>query len=318
VGVGELARLGGIAEILEAGLLRENEELIKANAAAGLAAPPSFDGPVTSAVTTDVLATVLLSTLERLGVAAVLETPLSLSFSLDPSGRTVAGIVTPGFFLPNPVVKDYLIVVLQLWNALRITTAEQRARVDGGAYVLSDDDVEDLLSVLGKLTTPAYRDCQGRQEFNNVNDKFQDENGDFIVNLDCCNNNCEQQCPCYEDVRPRVCCENPCIDGALPLLTKCGLKYKKQLQHGITLVNPCQVIYPNPCPTQEEINVGARRSVSVKGYNKKYSFQEQLLLLKSNAYANSVNTYDCNRFVKVNNQVRCQPRTGTCPTNNCF
>ena len=152
--------------------------------------------------------------------------------------------------------------------------------------------------------------CQGGQEFNNDHDKFRDENGDFIVNLDCCNNNCEQQCPCYEDVRPRVCCENPCIDGALPLLTKCGLKYKKQLQHGITLVNPCQVIYPNPCT--------ARRSVSVKGYNKKYSFQEQLLLLKSNAYANSVNTYDCNRFVKVNNQVRCQPRTGTCPTNNCF
>ena len=30
--------------------------------------------------------------------------------------------------------------------------------------------------------------CQGGQEFNNDNDKFQDENGDFIVNLDCCNN----------------------------------------------------------------------------------------------------------------------------------
>ena len=186
-----------------------------------------------------------------------------------------------------------------------------------------------------------------------------DEDKEGIVNLDCCNNTCNtcntHDCCCVDPVRPKKCCANPCIDGALPLLTKCGLKYKKQLQHGLTLVNPCQVFYPNPCVKLDEDGnivphddgnvknidnngnvidtvVGGkvtvpRQSRQVKSYNKKYSFNDQLLLLKSNAFAKSANTYNCNRWVKerVKNdqtgeyytQTTCKKQT-PCPTNNCF
>lgn len=146
--------------------------------------------------------------------------------------------------------------------------------------------------------------------------KIVDGNDNFIINLDCCDNTCNtcntHDCCCVDPVRPKKCCANPCIDGALPLLTKCGLKQKKQLQHGITLVNPCTKVYPNPCPA-------SRNPIRpVKPYNKKYSFNDQLLLLKSNAFNKSV--YNCNQFVKG---VGCRNRNGgigsiICPTNSCF
>ena len=189
-----------------------------------------------------------------------------------------------------------------------------------------------------------------------------------IINLDCCNNcgngggdsdsddDSDSSCYCEDPVRPKKCCKkNPCIDGALPLLTKCGLKYKKQLQHGITLVNPCQVVYPNHCVELDDdgnivphndgnvknidnngnvidtVVAGKvtvpRQSRQVKSYNKKYSFNDQLLLLKSNAFAKSANTYNCNRWVKerVKNVQTGEYYTKTtcnkptpCPTNNCF
>ena len=149
-----------------------------------------------------------------------------------------------------------------------------------------------------------------------MTERFVDDNNDFIINLDCCDNTCNTcntiDCCCEDPVRPRKCCANPCIDGALPLLTKCGLKKKKQLQHGITLVNPCTEVYPNPCPTSRN------PTRPVKSYNKKYSFNDQLLLLKSNAFNKSV--YNCNQFVKG---VGCRNREGgtdraTCPTGSCF
>lgn len=154
------------------------------------------------------------------------------------------------------------------------------------------------------------------QLFNNRNDRFVDDNNNFIINLDCCDNTCNNcnsiDCCCEDPVRPRKCCANPCIDGALPLLTKCGLKQKKQLQHGITLVNPCTDVFPNPCPTSRN----PRRPV--KCHNKNYSFNDQLLLLKSNAFNKSV--YNCNQFVRG---VGCRNRNGgtggvACPTQSCF
>ena len=157
-----------------------------------------------------------------------------------------------------------------------------------------------------------------------------DEKKEDIVNLDCCNNACNTQDCCFADpVRPKKCCNNPCIYGALPLLTNCGLKYKKQLQHRLNLVNPCQVVYPNKCVNDDGKNINNngnvidtvtrnRQSRQVKSYNKKYSFNEQLLLLKSNAYAKSVNTYNCNRWVKESyTKTTCKNQT-PCPTNNCF
>ena len=179
-----------------------------------------------------------------------------------------------------------------------------------------------------------------------LDDSF-DENKEVIVNLDCCNNTCNtcntNDCCCVDPVRPKKCCDNPCIDGALPLLTKCGLKYKKQLQHGLTLVNPCQVVYPNKCVDGYGKNIDnngnvidtvidhgkvtvPRQSRQVKSYNKKYSFNEQLLLLKSNAFAKSGNAYNCNRWVKESKhnptdkyytETTCKKPT-PCPTNNCF
>ena len=159
------------------------------------------------------------------------------------------------------------------------------------------------------------------QIFDPNDDRFKDDNDNFIINLDCCDNTCNTcnsiDCCCEDPVRPRKCCANPCIDGALPLLTKCGLKQKKQLQHGITLVNPCTEVYPNPqggaCP--DSLNPPRR---PVKCYNKNYSFNDQLLLLKSGAFNKSV--YNCNRFVRG---VGCRNRNGgtggvACPSGSCF
>ena len=151
---------------------------------------------------------------------------------------------------------------------------------------------------------PLPTNCNGNGQFyDKTNDRFLDDNDNFIINLDCCDNTCNtcntHDCRCVDPVRPKKCCANPCIDGALPLLTKCGLKQKKQLQHGITLVNPCTEVYPNPCPTSRN------PTRPVKSYNKKYSFNEQLLLLKSNAFNKSV--YNCNQFVK---NVGCRNRNG--------
>ena len=149
------------------------------------------------------------------------------------------------------------------------------------------------------------------QLFNN-NDRFIHDNN-FIITLDCCDTTCNSKKCCFQDpIRPKKNCNNPCIDGALPLLTKCEVKKKKQLQHKMTLVNPCTEVFPNPCPnTRNPIR-------PVKSYNKKYSFNEQLLLLKSKSFNKSV--YNCNQFVK---NVGCRNRNGgavgaTCPTSSCF
>ena len=141
----------------------------------------------------------------------------------------------------------------------------------------------------------------------------------FNINLDCCDDNNPDECDTNDDcdkdkkdecckryITPRICCINPCINSSLPLLTKCGLKRKKQLQHGITLINPCTEVYPNrdgkPCPN-------SRNPIRpVKSYNKKYSFNDELLLLKSNALNKSV--YNCNG--------RCGAGPSTCPTGSCF
>ena len=86
-------------------------------------------------------------------------------------------------------------------------------------------------------------------------------NKEHEINMDCicaCNKPC---CQCNKPCSP---CNKPCINGALPLLTKCGLIAKKQKQHNIVHINSCNC-KPKKC-------------------NKKYSFNDQLLILKSHAF----------------------------------
>jgi len=90
------------------------------------------------------------------------------------------------------------------------------------------------------------------------------------VNLDCpvqphdpcnpCGLHARARNPCDPCNKP---CNKPCINGALPLLTKCGLIRKKQKQNNIVRINSC--------------------NCNLKRYNKKYSFNDQLLILKSHA-----------------------------------
>lgn len=161
------------------------------------------------------------------------------------------------------------------------------------------------------------------QIFNNNIDKFKD--GDkFIINLDCCHDTCNtcntHDCCCVDPVIPKKCCNNPCHDGSLPRLTKCEIKQKSQQQHNLTLINPCQTIYPKPC------NDGQKQ---VKGYNKRYSFNDQLLILNSHAYDRSVYNCTTSRIVRGNpytvngvsyrsRGVECIHKANTCPTNSCF
>ena len=140
------------------------------------------------------------------------------------------------------------------------------------------------------------------QLFNN-NDRFLDNDNNFIINLDCCDNKCKSKKCCFQDpIRPQKLCNNFCINGALPLLKKCEIKKNNQLKHKLTLINPCTKVFPNPCPNSNN----PKRPI--KSFNKKYSFNDQLLLLKSNSFNKSV--YNCNRL--------CNDGDNTCPSNSCF
>lgn len=95
------------------------------------------------------------------------------------------------------------------------------------------------------------------------------------VNLDCPVQTHDPCNPCGLHARARNPCDpcnKPCINGALPLLTKCGLIRKKQKQNNIVRINSC--------------------NCNLKRYNKKYSFNDQLLILKSHALKRN----DCCRF----------------------
>ena len=78
-------------------------------------------------------------------------------------------------------------------------------------------------------------------------------------------------CPCPP---ARRCC-NPCQRRALPILTKCGLRCKNQSQNTLILVNN------SCCPNYN--------SCYQKRYNKNYSFNDQLLRLKSKTFYSNCN-----------------------------
>jgi hypothetical protein len=130
--------------------------------------------------------------------------------------------------------------------------------------------------------------CGNNVQIFNIDDRFKDDDDKFIINLDCCTNNehcnsacCSAHCCGCDNIRPKICKDGqPYCDGSLPRLTKCEIKQKRQRQHNLTLINPCQI--PLSCELCRS---------SLKVYNKKYSFNDQLLHLKSDAYDRSV--YNC-------------------------